>query len=653
MRTFERFTEWLASVVWSPALFFLLLGCGLLFSIVTKMVQRRALTHGIHCIQGKFDQPGDAGHISHFQALCAALSATIGLGNIAGVATAITIGGPGAVFWMWVVGFFGMALKFVECTLSVMFRDERDVPDPSAPALVRKDTEAHALEFKAKRFKCPHSGCSFKNLPIAEYCARCGRPLPNASGLLAGQTADSLTSGDAEATSRGEVRGGPMWYIQKALVEPLKARGNPMWMVFKVLAVVYALIVAVASFGGGNMYQSWNVGNTVSATFGVDPRVTGLVIAFFVSLVIIGGIKRIGAVASKLVPFMCVVYVLGALYVLLQNASVIPEMFVLIFKAAFNQTAGEGAFAGIGVYAAFEVGLRRALFSNEGGQGSAAIAHAAAKTDEPIREGVVAAIGPFIDTIVICTMTAMVILSTGTWNRPAIGTVSAVNGDVITVAMTPDSEIPDKLRGPHYADLADEDVELWVLVERPQGEAPTRLTAKKHKSLHDLTADQLIAISSFDMTLTREGEEKDPEAYKEKEAKIAPGQPVHLAIDAAQITRFALDTAGVGVGRWIIVVGVCLFAFSTMISWSYYGEKGTEFLLGPAAILPYKILFVIAIFLACTIQGFETVYDFSDAMVGLTVFCNLPACLLLMPVLIRASRHYFYRLDSGQMPRTK
>ncbi|MFH1418930.1 MAG: amino acid carrier protein [Planctomycetota bacterium] len=651
MRAFEKFTEWLAGVVWTPYLFFLLLGCGLLFSIVTKMVQRRALTHGIQCIRGKFDNPDDTGHISHFQALCAALSATIGLGNIAGVATAITVGGPGAVFWMWIVGFFGMALKFVECSLSTMFRDERDVPDPSAPALVEEDAEAHALEFRAKRFKCPHAGCNFKNLPSAEYCARCGRRLPNPETPRDDQTADLPT--DAEARSRGEVRGGPMWYIQKALVDPLKARGNPMWVLFKILAVVYAFVVAVASFGGGNMYQAWNVGNTVNTTFGVDPRVTGVVIAFLVSLVIIGGIKRIGAVASKLVPFMCVVYVLGALVVLLQNVAVIPETFALIFKAAFNQTAGEGAFAGIGVYAAFEIGLRRALFSNEGGQGSAAIAHAAAKTDEPIREGVVAAIGPFVDTIIICTMTALVILSTGTWNRPAVGTVTAVNEDVITVTMTPDSEIPDKLRGPHYADLADEDVELWVLVERPQGEEPTRLTARKHSSLHGLTADQLAAISSFEMTLTRAAEEKDPEAYETKVAKIAPGQPVHLAIDAAQITRFALDTIGVGVGRWIIVVGVSLFAFSTMISWSYYGEKGTEFLLGPAAILPYKILFVIAIFLACTIQGFETVYDFSDAMVGLTVFCNLPACLLLMPIIVRAGRHYFNRLDSGRMPMTK
>jgi AGCS family alanine or glycine:cation symporter len=452
-----------------------------------------------------------------------------------------------------------------------------------------------------------------------------------------------------------------MWYIQKAMVDPLRAKGNPAWVLFKVFAVIYALVIAVASFGGGNMYQSWNVGNTVNTTFGLDQRITGAVVAFLVSLVIIGGIKRIGAVAGKLVPFMCVVYVLGALMVVVKNASLIPDMFAMIFKSAFSQTAGEGAFAGIGVYAAFKVGLQRALFSNEGGQGSAAIAHAAAKTEEPVREGVVAAIGPFIDTLIICTMTALVILSTGTWNRPPVGTVTHVEESVfedgtitkVTVQMTADEDIPEKLKAPHYADLADEDVLLWVLVERStQGEAPKRLEAQA-PALKNRSAEELAEMTSFEMTLTRKAEEKDPDKYAANVDKIEPGRPVHLAIDGAEITRFALDSLGVGIGRGIILVGVCLFAFSTMISWSYYGEKGTEYLFGPGAILPYKIVFVIAIFMGCTIQGFETVYNFSDAMVGLTVFCNLPACLILLPTLIRAARYYFHRLDTGQMPRTK
>ncbi|MCB9851497.1 MAG: alanine:cation symporter family protein [Phycisphaerales bacterium] len=612
MQSFKEFTDWFDGIIWTPYLFFLLLGCGLLFSIVSKLVQWRALTHGIQVIRGKYDRAEDAGHISHFQALCAALSATIGLGNIAGVGVAVTLGGPGAVFWMWVVGFFGMAVKFVECSLSTMFRDEEDVPDASSPAGMMRDAETRTLEYAGEA--------------------------PPAHGV--------------QPTARGEVRGGPMWYIQKALVDPHKARGSSLWILFKAMAIIYAFVIAVASFGGGNMFQSWNVGNQLS-TFGVDPKLSGAVIAFLVALVIIGGIKRIGNVASKLVPGMCVLYVVGSLVVIFQNMDQIGAMFALIFKSAFNPAAGEGAFAGVSVYLAFELGLKRALFSNEAGQGSAAIAHAAAKTDEPVREGIVAAMGPFIDTIIICTMTALVVLSTGVWNRPAVGTVAAIDGDTVRVAMTPSKDIPENLRAVHYAELNNPHTSLWVLVEREQGKAPKLLPAAASKSVVDMPTEDIAKLGEIDITISREGEADDPEDFAKRLNAISVGQPVHLGIDGAEITRFALDTVFVGFGKWIILIGVCLFAFSTMISWSYYGEKGTEYLLGRTAILPYKILFVIAIFAGCTFSQFKPVYNFSDAMTGLTVFCNLPACLILLPTLIRAANHYFKRLDSGEMKRTK
>ncbi|HPF41323.1 MAG TPA: alanine/glycine:cation symporter family protein [Phycisphaerae bacterium] len=608
MQSFKNFTEWFDSVVWTEYLFFLLLGCGLLFSILSKFVQWRALTHGIQVVRGKYDREDDAGHITHFQALCAALSATIGLGNIAGVGVAVTLGGPGAVFWMWIVGFFGMAIKFVECSLATMFRDEQDTPDPSSPAGMDHDADTRTLEYA-------------------------GETPPDAG---------------AAPTARGEVRGGPMWYIQKALVDPHKARGSGLWVVFKIMAIVYALIIALASFGGGNMFQSWNVGNQL-ATFGVDPKLTGAVIAFLVMLVIIGGIKRIGNVASKLVPFMCVVYVLGSMVVIFRNVDAIGDMFALIFRCAFSGTAGKGAFAGVGAYMAFELGLKRALFSNEAGQGSAAIAHAAARTDEPIREGVVAAMGPFIDTIIICTMTALVVLSTGVWNRPAVGTIASVDGDTIRVAMTPTEEIPEQLREVHYAELNNEHTKLWVLVERPEGNAPTFLPAIASERVVTTSPSEIAKLSEIEITIDHENEADDREGFAERVATLKAGQPVHLGIDGAEITRFALDTIYLGFGRYVILVGVCLFAFSTMISWSYYGEKGTEYLLGRAAILPYKFLFVIAIFAGCTFSQFKPVYNFSDAMTGLTVFCNLPACLLLLPTLIRAANHYFKRLDSGEM----
>ena len=604
---FEQITHILDSLIWTKYLFFLLLGCGLLFSITTKFVQWRALTHGIAVVRGKYDREEDAGQISHFQALCAALSATIGLGNIAGVGVAVSLGGPGAVFWMWIVGFFGMAIKFVECSLATMFRDERDVPDPSAPALMERDAEARTLEYAGET--------------------------PPAAG--------------AKSEARGEVRGGPMWYIQKALVDPALAANSPWWVLFKFMAVLYATVIAIASFGGGNMFQSWNVGNTLAAE-NIKTWQSGIVIAFLVSLVIIGGIKRIGNVAGKLVPAMCIAYVGGAMIVLFINIDQLTPMLALIIESAFSTTAGQGAFAGTGVYIAFEWGLRRALFSNEAGQGSAAIAHAAAKTDEPVREGVVAAIGPFVDTIIICTMTALVILSTGVWNRPPVGTIHAIDKNAITIAMTAPSDIPDNLREGYVNELQRPATRLEVFLDNKQGKEPTTIELKTNV-FENKGEGAVLTTSTFDAKFTTPEEGRDSEVFKNKFADLTIGQPVHLKLVGAEMTRFALDTAYLGLGRWIVLIGVCLFAFSTMISWSYYGEKGVEYLFGPVAILPYKILFVLAVYAGCTIQNFEKIYSFSDAMTGFTVICNLPACLILLPTLIRASRHYFKRLDGGEM----
>lgn len=602
---FAGFTETFEDVVWSTPLFFLLLGTGLVFTVATRFVQWRVLTHGIACIRGKFDRPEDTGHINHFQALSAALSATIGLGNIAGVALAVQLGGPGAVFWMWVVGLFGMALKFAECSLSVMFRDVRDVPDPGAPALTEADAEERTLEYA-------------------------GEPPPGPGAV---------------PRARGEVRGGPMWYVWKGLAERLRARGNPLWMLFAVLAVVYALVVAVASFGGGNMFQGWNVGNILHENFGVPNTISASVISFAVALVIIGGIRRIGHVAARLVPFMCILYVGGSLVVIVMHADEVPRLLGMIFKHAFTPLAGGGAFVGVSAWAAFGLGMKRALFSNEAGQGSAAIAHAAARTEEPVREGVVAGIGPFVDTIVICTMTALVILISGVWNRPPIGHVAATDGSLIEVTVRTD-QMPQEDGEAYLAELFDGQ-RLAIHIERRHGREPVAqegrivgLNASKPERYGDLTS----------IALTLDGLEASERAEVHR---VAPGQPVFLAIEGADMTRFAFDTILRGFGRYIVTIAVCLFAFSTMISWSYYGEKGTEFLFGPRAVLPYKFMFVIAVFLGTVLPKFSTVYDFSDALAGLTVFCNLPAVLVLGPTLVMAARWYFRRLDAGQMQRTR
>jgi len=601
-----KFATDLVNWVWSPVLFFLLLGCGLIFSVATKFAQWRILTHGYACVRGKYDDPNDAGQINHFQALCAALSATIGLGNIAGVAVAVAVGGPGSVFWMWVVGFFGMALKFMECTLAVMFRDIADVPDPGAPALTEADAESRTLEYA-------------------------GEAPPETGSLERG---------------RGEVRGGPMWYIQRALVEPLRQRGHGAWVVFKILAVCFAFATVLNAFGGGNMYQGWNVANVLKENFDIAETASAVVVSVLVALVIIGGIRRIGHVASTLVPGMCVLYVLGAIYVIAVNYTEIPHYLALIVKSAITPAAGEGAFAGVSVWMAFSWGLRRACFSNEAGEGSAAIAHSAARTDEPIREGIVAGIGPFIDTIIICTMSALVLLMTGTWNRPAVGTVTAIDGDRVTV--TANADVGPKIAG-LYADAVQPGSALAVYVKLRPGDEPRVVVG-------DITevdrAEDAAGRSDWGAVRTLVLDlSKVTGAERERMALLETGQPVHLDITGAKLTAFAFDTAARGFGKYIVTLGVCLFAFSTMISWSYYGEKGAEYLFGPRAILPYKFVFVVFVFLGMVLDKFSTVYDISDATTGLMVLCNLPAVLILSPVVLRAARDYFRRLDSGEMPR--
>jgi AGCS family alanine or glycine:cation symporter len=601
MPNLEELSATMANWVWSPYLFFLLLGCGLVFSIFSKFIQWRILTHGYACVRGHYDNPNDTGQINHFQALCAALSATIGLGNIAGVAVAISLGGPGAIFWMWVVGLFGMALKFMECTLAVMYRDVRDVPDPSAPALMEADAEARTLEYAGE-----------------------SPPEPG-----------------AKTQARGEVRGGPMWYIQKALVEPLRARGNPLWMAFKVLAVFFAASTILNSFGGGNMFQGWNISDMLSKHFSVPTYLSATVVSLLVAMVIIGGIKRIGGVASKLVPIMCVLYVLGALYVVVLHAGDVPRYLALIVSKAFTPVAEAGACTGVSVWIAFQWGLRRACFSNEAGEGSAAMAHAAAKTDEPIREGVVAGIGPFVDTLIICTMSALVLLMTGAWERPAVGTIESIVEKTAIVACG--DEMPEKMEGMYLERVqADGDRSLAIQVVRDANQQLDTVSVPivvvdqsdggSWRDLHSVTLDL-------------------SELSEEDRGRVAVGQHVHLDITGAELTGFAFDTTHVGFGKYMVTLGVVLFGFSTMLSWSYYGEKGAEYLFGAGAILPYKFFFVVFVFLGMVLPEFQTVYDFSDATTGMMVLCNLPAVLILSPVVMRAAKDYFRRLDAGEMPR--
>lgn len=445
-QTIDAAMEQLVGAVWGLWLVCLLVGAGIIFTLANGGVQLRGFWHAINVVRGKFDRPEDEGQLTHFQALTAALSATIGLGNIAGVAVAVATGGAGAVFWMWVAGFFGMATKFVSCTLAILYRD------------VRED---------------------------------------------------------------GTIGGGPMYYMEMGM-----GRG------WRPLAGLFAVFVTLGSFGGGNMFQSNQAAAVMSKIYGVPVWVTGLFLVVGVGMVIIGGIRRIGQVTSKIVPVMCLLYIGGALVTLFINASEIPGVFRDIFSEALTLKAGIGGFLGTML-----IGVKRAAFSNEAGLGSAAIAHSTARTDEPVREGLVAMLGPFIDTIVVCTTTALVIL------------VSGITGE------------------------QSEGVNLTV-------------------------------------------------------AAFNQGIP--------------------GFGSLVVASAVVLFAFSTAISWSYYGEKGIEYLFGSRMVMPYKVVYVGLIFVGA-MWKLGPVLDFSDATIGLMAVPNLIALLFLFPRVRRATKEYMDRLRAGEM----
>lgn len=454
--------DFLVKVVWDfpseltggtiPSLMvIILLSTGIYITFRLSWVQIRRFKHGIDATRGIYDNPADAGDITHFQALSTALSATIGIGNIAGVATAIHYGGPGVLFWMWITGIFGTSLKFSGSTLSMKYRKIN--PDGSAS-------------------------------------------------------------------------GGPMYYIEKGLG-------------WKPLAVIFAAAAVVCSFGIGNSIQTFTVADQLRSDFSIPTWFTGLVLSTLVAMVIIGGIRRIGQVAKILAPTMTIIYVVGGLTILLIHADKIPATFGLIFKYAFSPPGMIGGFAGSFFMHTLIWGIKRGLFSNEAGLGSAAIAHSAAKTKEPVREGAVAMMGPYIDTILICTITGLCIIITGAWTA---------------------------------------------------------------------TVD---------------------------------GQPLNGSPMTAYAFQHGLYFLG-GYGRYIVTAGVLLFATSTMISWSYYGDRSVQYLFGNSAVMPYRYIYCIVLFIGA-VARLEAVWGFGDIGLGLMTIPNLIAILALSKIIKNITNDYFSR----------
>lgn len=445
----NSFVAQAVGIIWGLPMVIALVGTGVLLTILFRGIQFRAFKHAIDVIRGRYDDPNDPGEISHFAALCTALSATVGLGNIAGVAVAVHNGGPGATFWMIVTGLLGMTTKFTEVTAALMYR---------------------------------------------------------------------------RIDEKGVVHGGGMYAIERGL--------GPKW---KPMAVFFAICCIFGSLGGANLFQANQVAAVLRTNFNIEPLYTGLVLSILTAVVIIGGIKRIAHVTSALVPLMAIIYFIGCMLVIGMHLPEAPAMLLRIVTEAFTGTAASGAFAGIVVREAIVNGVRRACFSNEAGLGTSPIAHSAATTKEPTREGVVALLEPFIDTVIICTMTALVILLTGTWMENTTGV--------------------------------------------------------------DLT------VHAFDSVLP-------------------------------------------GFGRWFVPVAVFLFAYSTLISWSYYGERAADYLAGDKGVHIFKVIFSLAATFGA-IWSLDTVLNFADMMFGLMLIPNLLALWLLYPKIKAEVDQYFSKLKNG------
>ena len=445
MDAISAFLTTVSDLLWNEIMLVLLLGTGLYLTLGLRLLPIRKLGYGFRMLwagRRSADQRGQ-GEITPFAALMTSLSATIGTGNIAGVGTAIYLGGPGAVLWMWVTALVGMATKFAEAVLAVRYR---------------------------------------------------------------------------EVDARGMHVGGPMYYIKNGLGERWRWLGG-----------TFAVLAVVAALGIGNTVQSNSVADSMNQALGVPFWATGLVMAVLVFVVIIGGIRRIAHVAEALVPLMGVIYILGALAILAVNYAEVPAGLATIFADAFTGTAATGGFAGAGVMMAVQWGVARGLFSNEAGLGSAPIAHAAARTDDPVRQGLVGMLGTFIDTIVVCTMTALVIVTTGAWDSGETG---------------------------------------------------------------------------------------------------------------AGLTTLAFSRGLPGPGDFVVAFGLIIFAFSTTLTWAYYGERCVEYLVGVRGLMAFRVIWVAAV-LGGAVASLGLVWKVATVTMALMAIPNLLALLLLSPVVIRVSREYF------------
>jgi len=540
---------YLGSAIWFPTL---LLSVGIFFTIYLGFPQIRYFKHAIKVTTGKFDKEGAPGDTTHFQALATALSGTVGTGNIGGVALALHLGGPAALFWMWMTAFFGMTSKFVEVTLSHKYRTQ--TPD-------------------------------------------------------------------------GTMAGGPMYYMEKGL--------NAKW-----LAIIFAMATVLSSFGTGNLPQINSIAAGLESTFALDPLITASVLSVCLALVIIGGITRIAKVAAAIVPSMALIYLIGAAAVIIPNITNIIPSFVSIFSGAFTGSAAVGGFLGATFAYAFDRGVNRGLYSNEAGQGSAPIAHAAARTDEPADEGMVSILEPFIDTIVICTVTGLVILSSGVWMEKFENEFQ--RADMTFVAGS-------------YEELNSMDVqELFAFLNGDESDADSfsgqiNLVAGEVVDGNDFT---LLNSRSFaeNVIYSRDGETITGalvvvDGRLEDTSVVVNGESL---LHSVPLTTMAFSRGLFGeYGKYIVAIGLMLFAFSTAIAWSYYGDRAMTYLLGPKSVLPYKIVYVLGFFYAA-LADTTIIWNLALITIVLMTVPNLIGILFMHREMKQTVKQYWEKTDHGK-----
>lgn len=586
-----------ADAVWSYPVVGLCLLSAVFFTVSLRLIQVRALPHAIALLLGRYDRDDETGSISHFQALAAALSGTIGIGNIAGVAIAIAVGGPGAVMWMWVMGVLGMATKFVECTLGTAYREV----DPST----------------------------------------------------------------------GETRGGPMYYILAGL--------GPRW---RPVALFYASTIALAGLGFTCMFQSNQAAEALRTSFSIPSYATGLALAVLTGAVIVGGIQSIGRWAARIVPTLCLVYVGGSIFICLTQIDLMPAVLGVIVRDGLSGDAAAGGALGTMIM----WGVRRAIFSNEAGLGSAAIAHAAVKTDEPVREGVVASLGPFIDTVIVSGATAFVIVLAGNYGAfkdEGVERLASVETAAAWHSVSPENAPEDTtplgerldgvavlaIEGPGLpedalvfelpADALEQDgIRIGAAVGSGALEATLYRGTKALRSVELLPGPGPSRLVWSAQTLTFDAELRESEAGQPLRLVVSPvaGLARHRAFIATpslvrERNGITLSTASFdrflpGFGTIFIAGAGFLFALSTMIAWSYYGEVASSWVFGPRAVTPYRVLFVVLAFVGA-VRKLAVVVSISDILVGLLVIPNVIALMVLAPRVSKWSRDYFARLEAG------